>query len=176
MTQINHPLFGPAEWMLRPEALIFCAENQATIYWAILSEDLEKANPPVVKAYPVWESGMSEIASPLIWMPSYPHVSDFLDMLTYHHALCGGALHGGSARTFQREESQRVWLEQHWQRIIIAPMVIGLVEEYDGDLPFYVRPGQALFRGGSACWAATRSVEDLDEIGQVFQVTWRHRW
>jgi hypothetical protein len=177
MTQTDIPLLGPAEWILRPEALIFCVENQATMYWAILSEDLEKANPPVVKAYALREWEVSEIASPLTWMLNYSHVSDFLDMLTYHHALCGGALHGGwSASTFQHEESQDMWLEQHWQRTTIAPMVIGLVDEYVGYLPFYVRPGQALFRGGGGCWAATSSVEDLDEIGQVFQVTWRHRW
>lgn len=102
------------------------------------------------------------------------HEMDFLDTLTYHHALCEGALHGGWAWAFQREESQRVWLEQRWQRKTIAPMVIGLVDDFDDDLPFYVRPGQALFYGGHF-WAATCSVEDLDELGQVFRVTWKHR-
>ncbi|HEU5376347.1 MAG TPA: hypothetical protein VFV38_12960 [Ktedonobacteraceae bacterium] len=55
-------------------------------------------------------------------------------------------------------------------------MVIGLVDEYEDDLPFYVRPGQALFWGGSLV-AVTSSVEDLDELGHVFQVSaWKHRW
>jgi hypothetical protein len=103
-----------------------------------------------------------------IWEPNHARVSDFLDTLTYHHALCGGALHGGSAWTFQREEPQRAWLEQYWQRKIIAPMVIGEVDDFAEDLPFYVRPGQALFCGG-ICAAATSSVEALDELGQVFQ-------
>src|SRR5260370_39986307 len=103
------------------------------------------------------------MASPLIWEPNHARVSDFLDTLTYHHALCGGALHGGSAWTFKREEPQRAWLEQDWQRKIIAPMVIGVVDDFAEDLPFYVRPGQALFCGG-ICAAATLP----DSDGQVF--------
>ncbi len=175
MTRLNHPLLGPAEWILRPDALIFCVENQGTSYWAIHSEDLEKANPPVVKAWALAEWEAIEMASPLIWEPNHARVSDFLDTLTYHHALCGGALHGGSAWTFQRDEPQRAWLEQYWQRKIIAPMVIGVVDDFAEDLPFYVRPGQALFCGG-ICAAATSSVEALDELGQVFQFIWKHRW
>ncbi len=175
MTRLNHPLLGPAEWILRPDALIFCVENQATSYWAVLRDDLGKVNPPVVKAWALADWEATETASPLIWESNHARVSDFLDSLTYHHALCGGALHGGWAWVFQREESQRMWLDQHWQRKIIAPMVIGLVDDFDEDLPFYVRPGQVLFYGGSFS-AATCSVEGLDELGQIFQVTWKHRW
>ncbi len=175
MTRLNHPMLEPDEWILRPDAFIFCVENQGTSYWAILHDDLKKANPPVVKAWalPDWE--VRETASPLIWEPNHAHASDFLDTLTYHHALCGGALHGGWAWIFQRDKTRRMWLEQDWQRKIIAPMVIGLVDDFADDLPFYVRPGQALFYGGSLS-AATCSVADLDTLGQIFQITWRHRW
>src|SRR5579885_1718914 len=50
MTQSNQRLLGPAELVLRPDALIFCIENQACCCWAIEHEDLEDANPPVVRA------------------------------------------------------------------------------------------------------------------------------
>lgn len=172
----SHPLLGPAEFVLRPDALIFCVENQGTSYWAIRREDLEQTNPPVVKAWalPNWE--MSETASPLIWEPNHAQVSDFLDTLTYHHAFCGGALHGGWTGAIHPQESQYRWLEQHYQRKPVAPMVIGLVDDYDEDLPFYVRPGQALFCGEGPLIATTCSVEGLDELGQIFQVTWKHRW
>lgn len=173
LTRKNHPMLSPTKFLLQDGALVFWVENQACTYWAIPLRSLTKANPPVVRAYPSWND--SELASPLVWESTYFYVSDFLDALTYHHALCGGALHGGSAWTFQREEPQRAWLEQHWQRTVIAPMVIGLVDDFEDDLPFYVRPGQALFCGGICC-AATSSVEALDELGQVFQFTWKHRW
>jgi hypothetical protein len=175
LTQTNQYLLGPAELVQRPDALIFCVENQGCNYWAILREDLEKVNPPVVTAYALPDWNMSEISSPLIWIPSYIHISDFLDTLTYHHALCGGAIHGGYTEDFRHQGFQEAWLKQHWQRTTVGPMVFGLVDEYDSDLPFYVRDGQALawFFG---CSAATRSVEDLDEIGQILQFTWKYRW
>ena len=178
MTRLNHPLLGPASWILRPDALIFCVENQATGYWAILREDLGKVNPAVVRAWalPDWEA--REIASPLTWEPSHAHVSDFLDTLTYHHALCGGAIHGGWTELFfHHQKSQDAWLEQHWHRIPVGALVFGLDDgaEAKYDLPFYVRDGQALawFWG---CSVAARSAEVLDEIGQALQVTWEHRW
>lgn len=94
LTQTYQSLLVPDELVRRPDALIFCAENQGINYWAIQCKDLEKVNPPVVKAYALPDWGMSELASPLVWEPNYARVSDFLDTLTYQHALCGGALHG----------------------------------------------------------------------------------
>jgi hypothetical protein len=175
LTQTYQSLLAPGELAWRPDALIFCAENQGRNYWAILCKELEKVNPSVVKAYalPDWE--MSEIASPLVWEPNYANVSDFLDTLTYQHALCGGALHGGWTKLFRHQKFQDRWLEQNWHRTTIGPMAFGLVDEYDDDLPFYVRHGQAL-AWGFGCSVATRSVEDLDEISQALQISWEHRW
>ena len=175
LTQTNQHLLGPTKLVRRPDALIFCVENQACSYWAIQHEVLEQVNPPVVMAYALQDWEMSEISSPLIWMPNHVHVSGFLDTLTYHHALCGGAMHGGWTELSHHQESQNAWLEQHWHRTTVGPMVFGLVDGDYGDLPFYVRDGQALaWLGG--CSAAARSVEDIDEIGQALQVTWKDRW
>ena len=176
VTQTNQSLLDPGELVRRPDALIFCAENQGTCYWAIEGKTLEEADPPVVIADALRDWEMSEISSPLIWTPSHTHVSDFLDTLTYHHALCGGAMHGGYTELFQHQESQNAWLEQHWRRTAVGPMVFGLVDgDYD-DLPFYVRNGQAALAWLGGYSVAARSVEDIDEIGQALQVTWKHRW
>ncbi len=175
LTQTNQSLLAPDELVGRPDALIFCVENQACSYWAIKREDLEKANPPVVMAYALRDWEMSASSSPLIWTPSHTHISDFLDTLTYHHAFCGGAIHGGSTERFHYQESRNTWLEQHWYRIIVGPMVFGLADG-DYNAPFlYVRDGQALvwLFGWST---VTRSVEGIDEIGHALQVTWKHRW
>ena len=175
LTQTNQYLLGPDELIGRPDALIFCAENQGNSYWAIQRRDLDKANPPVVVASALSDWEMSEISSPLIWLPSPPHIADFLDTLTYHHALCGGALHGGYTGSFHHQEYQNVWVEQHWQRTTVGPMVFGLVDTYSGELPFYIRKGQAL-AWLNGCSVAVGKAEDLDEIEQALQITWRYRW
>jgi hypothetical protein len=175
LTQTYQSLLTPDELVWRLDALIFCVENQGVNYWAIQRKDLGKVNPPVVKAYALPNWGMSEIASPLVWEPNYARVSDFLDTLTYQHALCGGAMHGGWTEFFHHQKFHDMWLEQNWHRRMVGLMAFGLVDEYDDDLPFYVRHGQAL-AWGFGCSVATCSVEDLDEIGQALQVTWEHRW
>jgi hypothetical protein len=176
LTRMNTPLLLPDELVVRADTLIFCVENQAVCYWAIERKALEESNPPVVVAdsEPEWE--MQQVQSPLTWRPSHAHLSDFLDDLTYQHAFCGGAIHGGWTELFQPQEFQHAWLEQHWHRTAVGPMRFGIeVDETVDDLPIYGRDGQALtcFLG---CSAAVRKSEALDEISQALQVTWKKRW
>src|ERR1700753_263602 len=121
LTQFNQVLVGPDELIMRPDALIFCFENQAICSWAIRREDLTQTDPPVVvaDALPDWK--WSEIDAPLNWMSSHAHISDFLNTLTYHHALCGGAIHGGYTKGLRYQEYQNAWLEQYWHRTIVGP-------------------------------------------------------
>ncbi len=88
-------------------------------------------------------------------------------------------MHGGWGR-FHLQEFPDAWLEQHWHRIKVRPMAIGLADGYDVDLPLYIdiygRDGQALAWFPNGCSVATRLVEDLDEIGQALRVTWELRW
>ena len=77
-------------------------------------------------------------------MPSHAHLSDFLDRLTYEHALSGGAMHGGYTGPFRHQEFQRTWLEQHWHRATVGSGVLWEADANDNDHPLYVRPGQAL--------------------------------
>ena len=178
LTQTNQYVLGLAGLVWRPDALVFCVENQGCCWWAIERTVLEEPDPPVVIADPEnWN--IEDIQAPLIWKPSHAHVSDFLNSLTYQHAFCGGALHGGWG-SFQPQESHEAWLEQHWHRIKVRPMALQLADGYDLDLPEYIdiygRDGQVLHWFPRGCSLATGSMEGLDAIGQAFQVTWSHRW
>lgn len=174
MTQTNHFLIGPVGLIQRPDALVIGIENQGCCWWAIERHVLEKPDPPVVIADPEnWN--IKDIQAPLVWMPSHAHLSDFLDRLTYQHALSGGAMHGGYTGPFRHQEFQRTWLEQHWHRATVGSEVLWEADANDNDHPLYVRPGQAL-TWSHWCGIAVRDVEALDEIGQVLQVTWMHRW
>lgn len=174
LTQINQHVVGPVGLVRRPDALIFCVENQGCCWWAIERHVLEEPDPPVVIADPGnWD--IKDIHASLTWMPSHAHLSDFLDDLAYFHAFSGGAIHGGYTRYFRHQEYQNAWLEQHWRRTDVGSLCFGRVDVDGEDFHFYVRDGQALkwFRG---CSAAVRKVEDLDEIAQELQFTWTHRW
>lgn len=177
VTQTNQVLLRPNKLVRWPDALIFCVENQGGSYWALEGKALEEADPPVVRAdtdaLVDWE--IEEIPSPLIWTPSHAHVSDFLDSLTYQHAFWGGAMHGGSGR-FQFQEFHEVWLKQHWQRIMARPLAFPLMSPEYGEYPLYIRDGLALELLPPWCSVVARSVEDLDAVGQILQVTWEHRW
>lgn len=175
MTQTNQYLLAPADWVIQRDACIFCIENQASCCWAILHQEMEQVDPPVVMAdaLPDWE--WSEPSAPLTWMPSHALLSNFLDTLTYHHALCGGALHGGWTEFFEPQAFQRAWLEKHWNPVTVGPMVFGLVDAYKNAPPLHVRRGQAL-AWLYGCSAATNSVEALAEIASALQVTWILHW
>ena len=118
---------------------------------------------------------IKDIQAPLVWMPSHAHLSDFLDRLTYEHALSGGAMHGGYTGPFRHQEFQRTWLEQHWHRATVGSGVLWEADANDNDHPLYVRPGQAL-AWSHGCGIAVRDVGALDEIGQALQITWMHCW
>ncbi len=173
LTQTRESLLGPDELVVWSDALVFCTENQGTCYWAIQRDFMDEFNPPIViaDAEQEWEAH-----SPLAWRPSHAHLSDFLDDLTYEHALCGGAIHGGFTNGFHHKEYQNVWLEHHWHRVNVGSMCFGLKSDVtSSDLPFYVRDGQALawFYG---CSVAVHSVEALDEISKALQITWVQQW
>ncbi len=179
MTRTNQALLGPTELILRPDALIFCMENQGVYCWAIPHEYLADADPPVVRTQELEASqewSWSEIDAPAHWMPSHPHLSDFLDTLMYHQAFCGGAPQCGSGHC-QLQESHEAWLEQHCHRIMVRTMALGAGDDGDDpDIPLYRRDGLLLYHSEGWCNVAARSVEDFDTIAEVLQITWDHRW
>lgn len=177
MTRTIHVLIGPFGLILRPDALIFCIENQGCCWWAIERQVLEELNPPVVIADPK-DWSIKDIHAPLIWMPSHTHLSDFIDRLTYQQAFGGGAIHGGysSTKLSRRQEFQDAWLEQHWYRARGGPRVLWEADMDYNAPPLYVRDGQALASGLHGWSAAVRENEALDEISQELQIMWTHRW
>ncbi len=177
LTQMNHLLLYPDQLMIRADTFLFWEENQGGDYWGVPREALEEADPPVV----VTASGPSgwEVESELNWTLSHPHLSFFLDDMTYLHAFCGGAIHGGYTQPFKSDlpVHQRVWLEEHWNKAMVTPRAFGLSRELPVDAwpTLYVRDGLAFWWSGGGSLAA-REAEALDEISQRFQLTWKHRW
>lgn len=181
MTQRNQALLGPTELLLRPDALMVCLENQGVYAWAIPHDSLADANPPVVRTQELEASqewNWSEVDAPAHWMPSHPHLSNFLDSLMYQHAFCGGALHGGWGPC-QPKELHETWLSHYWHCIMARPMALGAGDVGGNDppdIPLYRRDGLLLYHSEGWCMVAARSVEDLDTIAQVLQIMWKHRW
>ncbi len=160
----------PDGLMVRAGTLIFWVENQAACFWGIQRAALKEADPPVVVAW-------NEEAG-LVWIPSPARLSSFLDDMTYHHAFLGGAIHGGYTHSnlplFPAD--QVAWLEEHWSKATVSPMVFGIIPDADWHgPPLYVRDGQAFYSLGGYCLAA-REAEVVDEIGKRFQITWARRW
>jgi hypothetical protein len=177
MTQMNQHLLEPEGLVVRADTLIFCIENQSVVYWGVPLAALEEGDPPVA----VTESGPSgwDVASELNWSPSQAHLSGFLDDLTYLHAFCGGAIHGGWTQPYlptPPPADQIAWLEEHWSKAAVTAMCLGFDPRVVKEGPtLYVRDGQA------CCWltgcsVAAREAEVVDEIGQRFQIKWANRW
>jgi hypothetical protein len=185
MTQLHNPLLNPDALKVAANTLMFCAENQAVLYWGVPCEALNEADPPVLVTY-AGPSGW-RVASELDWRPSHAHLSGFLDSLTYLHAFCGGAVHAGATQPHipNLSASQVAWLEEHWNKARVSPIffqLIGPDSLIDSTWPtLYVRDGQAFsestgFIGeGSKCALVAREAEALDEVSQALQINWAER-
>jgi hypothetical protein len=137
LTQMNEYLLGPDAWAVHSNALIFCAENQGCAYWALPLEMLEEADPPVVVADDELPS-VWEVRDGLVWRPSHPQASAFLDDLTYGHAFAGGALHGAHSGRLRLLSWQTEWLERHWRTATRTAVDLRYPENGRG-WPLYVR-------------------------------------
>jgi hypothetical protein len=165
LTRKVHPLLPPDELQFRDDALVFWAENQAVVLWGIRHEHLEEAAPPVVEAWNLDEG--------LEWTPSHVRLLDFLDDLTYEHALSGGALYWGWSVERVQTQEQTQWLEDHWRKARVGRRFsYWTPDDEERSKTLYIREGQAV------CWnlgwwsAAANSQEALDEIAQALQITW----
>ena len=173
LTESYNGLLHPEQLALGEATLAFCVENQEACYWGVRREALTEENPPVVKTDTLGSTW--KVTLELDWTPSHAHLSDFLDDLTYKHAFYGGALHGGSTDLYSPDLPAHniAWLEEYWSKATVTTLVFG----FDTDSPptLYVRDGQAFWES-PGCSMAAREAEALDEIGQWFQLTWKHRW
>ncbi len=177
LTDVNNPMLNPDNLVVAAGTLIFWVENQAVWYWGVQSEALEADDPPVVFT----ASGPSgwKVASELNWMPGHAHLSSFLDDMTYLHAFCGGAIHGGWTQLFlpRLPEPHVAWLEENWNKGAVGPIAFQCSPEARIDnLPtLYVRDGAAFWSIGP-CSLAARDAKIVDEIAERFQIQWAHRW
>jgi hypothetical protein len=166
----RHLLSGSLEGLAVPgeffldEWLIFGIEYAGVHMRALHRDTLKHENPPV---YTAWNG------EELDWKVSHEKLSDYLDALSYFHALYGRALHGGVANERVTAAKEEV-LQQHWKRIEIKSVPLYLV--HDSELPswpIYIREGQVLgWYREVVLVVASRTHEDLDEIRDILQVTW----
>jgi hypothetical protein len=167
MTQRLEMLLASDDLHFRADALMFCVENQGVGHWGILRESLTEDNPPVVWAF----NGARQLPCE----ETHASVSDFLDALTYAHALAEGAIHGGySSNTYTQE--LRAHIQEHWQSIEIRSLPWGIMEWPAGRVwPLYIADGVVLNCLG---WltVASNSADKLNELSQTLQVAWKMRW
>jgi hypothetical protein len=167
MTQRIEMLLAPDDLHFRADALMFCVENQGVGHWGIARESLTDDNPPVVWAF--------NDARHLAYEETHASVSDFLDALTYAHALAEGALHGGHSSNTCTEEL-RARIQEHWQSIEIRSLPWGVAEWPAGRVwPLYIADGVVLNCLG---WltVASNAADKLDEIAKILNVAWKLRW
>ncbi len=170
-------LLHPDQLEMREDTFLFAAENQAVWYGGVPCEALEEADPPVVVGNP--DEWLEVMKSGMIWRQSHAHLSGFLDDLTYLHAFCGGAIHGGYTQpTSPPLPAHHIaWLEENWSKAAATPMAFQMVPDPTMKKwpTLYVRDGQAFWTFGP-CSLAARDAEAVDEIAQRFQITWATRW
>jgi hypothetical protein len=160
LIQMVDPLVPPDALKLFGDVLSFWVENQAVVLWGIRRERLEEADPPVVVAWNE-EGGLD-------WTPSHARLSDFLDDLTYQHALDGGALYLGRSREVVQEPQHLQWLEKHWSKARVGPACFHKTPDAPWWPTLFIREGQVLFWEDSWWRVKARREEEQDGIVQTY--------
>ena len=167
LTRLNQILLRADSVFLQDDALVFVVENQAVWYWAIPFTALDHDDPPVLMA-------RNEEPS-LEWQPSHAHVSDFLDYLTYAHALDGGAMHGAYSKEWVDDEL-RIRIQQYGHEHVLPTYPPWLMPGAAGHhWSLIVGEQYALDRLMNVVIAANTSAI-LDHISDSLHITWKHRW
>ena len=168
LTETLYLLLPPDHLRLQSDVLEFWVDTHAGVLWGIQCDQLAEADPPVVVA---WDE-----EADLAWTPSHARLSDFLDDMTYQHALHGGAPYWGYSVERVQEPQQIRWLEDHWRKARVNTTA------FEGTLYAVKRPIVYIREGQAASWdhftwlAAANSAEALEEIAQALQITWAQRW
>ncbi len=86
-TDLNHAqdqLVHPNDLQIEDEKLVFYVENQAVCIWGVPAEDLDVADPPVVRG-----DSMAGSAQ-WVWEPHFARLSSFLLMMLCWQGVGGG--------------------------------------------------------------------------------------
>ncbi len=160
-------LFLPHEVFIQSNSLVFCVENQGVWFWAIPCARLGEEDPPVVTA---WND-----EGDLVWQPSHDRLSDFLDYLTYGHALAEGGLHGAYSHEWT-DKNLLSLIQHHYREVQLPSYPAGLIPDLAlRSWSLFVGCGFVL-DGGLRVRIATRTSEIVDQIGATLQVTWERQW
>ena len=168
ITRFRENLLPPEYLSVQSGFLVFAEENQAVYQWGIPCDFLKHENPPVY--YALQLSDHSEA----VWELSHRHISDFLDYLTYGHALAGGAPYGGAAQD-QLNEVQLDEVQRTWVTIELASVPMGLVPEPDSQWLLYGRQG-IVMDPLRQVWIAAQSFDALETVRQQLCLTWNYQW
>ncbi len=160
-------LLLPHEAFFQSNSLVFCVENQGVWFWAIPGARLDEENPPVVTAWN--EEG------DVLWQPSHDRLSDFLDYLTYGHALAEGGLHGAYSHEWT-DTALLSLIQDHYREIQLPSYPAGLIPDHAArPWSLFVGRGCVLAPGLRVAVAADTS-DIVDQISNTLHVTWRRRW
>lgn len=168
MTRFRETLLDLDSLTVQSGALVFAEENQAVYQWGIPCERLEEADPPV--SYALWPQDGQE----RLWQPSHAHLSDFLDYLTYGHALSGGSPHGGVARE-RVDEPYLHAIQPDWIAIELISSPMGMYPNPEARWRLYGMSGVVMDPMGQV-WIAAQSQDTLDEVRQRLGLTWECEW
>src|SRR5262249_48745810 len=119
---------------------------------------------------PVYCAERKDDLEAMTWELSHPHLSVFLDWLTYGHAFAGGAAHRG----YWHVEPGAFYgdtLRQYWRLIALSCAPMGFWPDTEMQDEIFISDGQAIGMG-----VAVRAPEDLEEIQRLLGITWRKTW
>jgi hypothetical protein len=83
LNRAHNRLYAPEDWFLDQDHLVFMEENQGVVFWGVESNQFSAADPPVLQ-------GVNVIGQPTEWHFEHDRCSDFLVIMLYWQAVCGG--------------------------------------------------------------------------------------
>jgi hypothetical protein len=160
---INHAhnqLVHPNDLRVDDENLVFYVENQAACVWGVAAEDLDAADPPVVRGDSLAGVALWE------WEPESEPLSSFLLAMLCWQAVMGGMAYSASVNGIDAQVERTIGA--HWRVLDIGARWSGL-RPYIGD-------GQVLCLMGAQpradLYAGARSEKGLAEIEELLNVEW----
>ena len=160
---LNHAhdqLVHPNDLQIEDEKLVFYVENQAVCVWGVPAEDLDVADPPVVRGDSMAGSEQWE------WEPHFERLSSFLLMMLCWQGVMGGMTHSAVASGIDAQAEEMIGAR--WRSLD--------GDAGEGGLRSYIGDGQILCLVGTQprvdLHAGARNEKGLAEIAESLDVTW----
>lgn len=155
LCQAYHHLVDLAEMDFKEDHLLFLDENQSVAAWGIARKSLSEDNPIV------WQGANT---APMTWESEGLTVADYLEMVLYWQAACGGLEFEGLA--VDLDANLLTLVEKQWPK----------ARAHRG-MHFFVKKGQFLVfneEGGGklSLLAAGTTLENFKAIDKLLGVEW----